>query len=240
MSDLPTATLVLLELIVLLRGRNSRSACVAGLLAGALVWIRIPNLLLVIAGLAALTARPNWRKRAAVYSLGALVGPVLLGLWQYQTFGSPFTTGYANVPLDPHTHAGVGAFFRLQYVLGQPLGRSGLSWRWDWPNALLYLLTLLGFRFWITWPGLSLVGLIAALRFAPEQGERGMIGRFAIVALMVTLATYLPYFWQSVRFIFVPAVLLNTVAAAVLLPWFMELWGRWKVRIGLLERRCRR
>jgi 4-amino-4-deoxy-L-arabinose transferase-like glycosyltransferase len=233
MSDLPTATLVLLELVLLILARTPRATLLAGLLAGALVWIRIPNLLLVLAGLASLTARPNWRRLAAAYSAGALLGPLLLGLWQYRTFGSPFTTGYANMLVDAHIKEGVGSFFRLQYILGQPVGRSGLSWNLDWSNALLYPLTLLGFKLWITWPGLAVLGCIAALRFIPCAGERGMAGRFTMVALLVTLATYLPYFWQAVRFLLVPAVLLNTLAAAMLISWLFRFLERRNLRLDI-------
>lgn len=122
---------------------------------------------------------------------------------------------------------------------GQPVGRSGFSWNWNWSNALLYPLTLLGFKLWITWPGLAILGFIAALRFVPRTGERGMAGRFTITALVVTLATYLSYFWQAVRFLLVPTVLLNTVAAAVLIPWLLRLLERSNIRIELLHSRYR-
>jgi hypothetical protein len=218
MSDLPTATLVMLELLVLIVGRTARSALLAGLLAGALVWIRLPNLVLLLAGLAGLTAMPD-RRRAVAFLGGALLFPVLLGLWQFTTFGSPLTTGYEALHIGPNAHSSVASLFRWQYVFGQPFGRSGLAWNWNWSNALLYPLTLLGFKFWLALPGVGLLGLFAALSFARQTGERGVAGRFTIVALIATMAIYLPYFWQSVRFMLVPAVLLNMLTAVVVAPW---------------------
>jgi 4-amino-4-deoxy-L-arabinose transferase-like glycosyltransferase len=220
MSDLPTATLLMAEALVLVHVRSPRAALMAGLLAGALVWIRTPNLVLIFAGLAGITALPDRRRLVGAFIAGALLLPGLLVLWQLATYGSPWTTGYGAVfagaqHLDKPQ---VTSLFRLQYVFGEPLGRSGLSRELIWSNARLYALGLAGYRFWICLPGVSLIGLFAALRYAPRRDERGAMGRFAIAVLLATLATYLPYDWQDVRYMFGPAVLLNTLAAVALAP----------------------
>ncbi len=227
MSDLPTTTLVLLELAILVGGRSHKTALLAGLLAGGLVWIRIPNLFLLGAGLAALSALPEARRRAVLYVAGALPLLVLLGLWQNVTYGSPWTTGYAVLHTGPTAHSGISSLFRMQYMVGQPFGRSGLSWRFHWPNALLYLLTFLGFKFWSALPGACAAGLGCAILSMRRTGARGAVSRFTIVALIATLAVYLPYYWQAVRFLLVPATLLNLMAGVAMTQWLAPRVSRW-------------
>ncbi len=227
MSDLPTATLILLELAVLVTGRSPASTLFAGLLAGGLVWIRLPTLLLLAAGLAALSTLPDARHRAVYYAAGALLLVALLGLWQQATYGSPWTTGYAALHTGPTAGSGLSSFFRPRYVVGQPAGRSGLSWRWHWSNALLYVVALLGFKLWIALPGAGVLGLGWTIRHLREGGTRGAVCRFTLVTFVVTLALYLPYFWQAVRFLLVPATLLNLMAGVAAAQWLVPRAARW-------------
>lgn len=93
MSDLPAAALAVLEVLLLATG-GWRRALVAGAIAGALVWVRLASVPLIVAGVVGLTAYPQWRRLAVWYAVGALPALVALAAWQAATFGSPVMTSY--------------------------------------------------------------------------------------------------------------------------------------------------
>jgi hypothetical protein len=222
MSDLPAAAILVVEVALLVYARRARHYVVAGIVAGALVWIRLPLLALTLAGLVSLSAVRTSRRAAAWYLCGAVPLIMLLGLWQFVTFGSPFVSSYQAAGAAPDGSTNIGALFSLQYALGEPWNEP---WRYtgpldklaDWglPNALLYPLLLLGADGYLLRPGVGLVGLVALAGLALQRGSAGVFGRFGLTAVAATLAVYVPYFYQDARFIIAPAALLAIGAAAL-------------------------
>jgi hypothetical protein len=225
MSDLPSVMLAMLEVAVLALGGRPATSLVAGLLAGALIWIRPATAVLLSAGMAGISARGERWRRAALYLTGALPPVVLLGVWQFAMFGSPLTTSYQAAGASPSRSGALGSFFSLHYVL-QPYQRDPHPLGWQLPNVLLYPLELLGADFFVSLPGVGLLGLVAALRFGRKAGALGVVGRFGLAAVAATLLVYVPYFWQSARFMMVPAAIVNLAAAVHLAGWLAKVSPR--------------
>jgi hypothetical protein len=221
MSDLPAAALLLLEAAVLAFGQGGRSAWLAGTIGGFLPWIRISALPLLVAGLVALTAYGSWRRSAALYVAGAALPIVGLGLWQLVTFGSPLTTTYQAATVAAGGSQDLSLYLAPKYVLGVPMGRDawvlgGSASEWQVPNLVLYPLQLAGADTFLTWPGVGLLGLAGLAHAMRQRGAPGAIGRFAIATVLLVLALYLPYFWQSGRFMLPASVFLTLGAAAAI------------------------
>jgi hypothetical protein len=221
MSDLPAVTLAVLEVALLALGHGPLAWAAAGVLGGALGWVRPANVLLLLAGLAGLTACAAPRRAAAWYALGAAPLLLLLGAWQQATFGSPLRTGYQAGAWAPGGSADLGAFFSLRYVLGPPAmyghwSLGGALQDRGLPNGLCYPLQLLGLDGFLLFPGVAFLGLVALARYARRPGSLGVLGRFGLAALVLSLVTYLPYFYQSGRFLMLPAALLGLGAAVLL------------------------
>jgi hypothetical protein len=140
-------------------------------------------------------------------------------------FGSPLTTSYQAAGASPSHSGALDSFFSLHYAL-HPYQRDPHPLGWQLPNVLLYPLELLGADFFVSLPGVGLLGLIAALRFARQAGALGVVGRFGLAAVAATLVVYVPYFWQSARFVMVPAAILNLVAAVRLAGWLADISPR--------------
>jgi hypothetical protein len=224
MTEAPAAALALLMVWLLMRG-GARAAGAAGLLAGLQVWLRPANGVLLLAGLAAISARCNWRQRAVRFLAGA--APLLLGLalWQWAVWGSPLTTGYQVAGVGAEGGRGVGSLFGLRFVLAPTHARSGpvIGCRVEWPNAGAYAAMLAGYGGCLSWPGVGVLGVAAPWVFLRRPGPLGAWARFAAASMLATLAVYLPYFFQDSRFLVVPAVLGN-VGAAVLLAVGSKRW----------------
>lgn len=126
MGDVPSATLAVLEVLLLLRAGGRGSVAAAGIIGAALVWIRPTNAILLLAGMAALTAQPQLRRRLIAYVAGATPLLGLLALWQTHLFGSPFATGYQITGATPNGDTMLGAFFRpaISWVCPRPLAMS--------------------------------------------------------------------------------------------------------------------
>lgn len=221
MSDLPSAALVLLELALLALGRRVTSTVIAGILAGGLVWIRLAAAPLLFAGLLGLTARPSWRRNATCYIVGAVIPLAGLGAWQLATFGSPVITSYQAAGAGAGGQHTFGSFFSSTYLLGQPEWRDsellgGEARIWRLPNLAMYPLQLAGADGFLSLPGVGLLGFAGLARYAKQSGPTGVIGRFALLAVLLMLVTYLPYFYQSARFLLPASVLLAVAAAALL------------------------
>jgi hypothetical protein len=220
MSDLPTAALVMLELAMLMLLSGPASLFLAGLLAGSLAWMRIAAWPLVLAGLVATTARADDRRGRALYVVGALLPLLALGLWQFATFGSPLITTYQAAGATPEGDSALSSFFSTRYAFGPPafgdgtyLGGDGRGW--NVANAIFYPLQLLGMDGFVALPGLGLVALLGLAWFARERGPSGVFGRFGLATILVTLGVYIPYFWQSGRFVLVASPLFAVATAAL-------------------------
>ena len=55
---------------------------------------------------------------------------------------------------------------------------------------------------------------IVPLYYARQRGAPGVVGRFGLSTVALTLLTYLPYYWQSGRYLLAPSALLGVAAAA--------------------------
>lgn len=213
MSDIPATTLGVLQLVVLARGRTAWSALAAGLLAGALIWVRPATVVLGLAALGGLTALTGWRRLAACYAIGLCLPLAALGAWQWLTYGSPLTSGYEA--------AWAVAPFSPQYVVGPPWKSDswdlgGEAATWNLPNGLVYPLQLLGTDAFLSLPGVGMVGLVGLVRLAQRRGPAGVVGRFGLLSVPLTLAVCVPYYWQSARFLLLPGALLGLAAATLL------------------------
>jgi hypothetical protein len=173
------------------------------------------NVVLIVAGLAGLTAQPNWRRRAMLYLAGAVPLLFLLIGWQALMFGSPFTASYQAAGASPGGGHELHAFFTLKYVLGPPVNVNN-AYSWRLPSILYYPLAICGVDGFLSVPGVGLLGLITLCRSVRWTGVQGMVSRFGMGALLGTFVAYLPYFQQDPRFLIVPAVFCNIAAAVAL------------------------
>ena len=217
LTDLVVAALVLSQAVTLAFASGRAAAVLSGLLGGFLVWVRLASIPLAVAGLAGARGR-----RAAVwYVVGALPLLVLLPVWQWWVYGSPTTTGYLAVGAGPNGDGSMGSLFSLAYVLGPPVAadgpvHGGAAREWELPNLPFYALELLGADSFLFRPGVGLIGLVAAVVYATREPPLGAIARSALACTVATVAIYLPYFYQSGRFLAAPAALLAVLAAVAL------------------------
>jgi hypothetical protein len=219
LTDLPQAALAVCIAALLMFGRGRPALLAAGVLSGALVWVRLASIPLLVAGVLALTARSDWRRAAAVYLTASMPLVFLLGLWQWATYGSPFTTGYQVVGAGPDGNGSFGSLFSVAYMLGPPAAvdgpvHGGAARIWELPNLVFYGLELLGADSFLSRPGVGALGLFALIVFARDTGARGVLGRFGLALTAGTLGVYVPYFYQSGRFLMAPAAILAIAAAA--------------------------
>jgi hypothetical protein len=217
MSDLPAGLFVVMQVPALMIA-TPWALALAGFLGGALAWIRPAMVLLVLAGLCAITAHQNWRGRVLWYLLGALIPIVGLGWWQLATFGSPLVTSYQAARANPAGSSDMTAFFSLRYVLGEPYHQDGPLFggsaaQWGLPNGLTYPLQLLGLDGYVTLPGLGLIGVFTAIKSCRGAGHRGTFARFVLATAVITLCIYVPYYWQSARYLIAPGLLLSIAGA---------------------------
>lgn len=219
MSDVPSTTIALAEVALLSVGSGRSSAVGAGVLAGALVWVRPGSLVLVLAAAAGLSATSSWKLRLGWYAAGAALPVLLLAVWQSSAFGSPFVTSYQATGASGNGSADLSSFFSWAYVFGPPWNTYGVGTE---ANAFVYARALLGFDNPETLPGIGLLGLVGAALLARRSGAVGCFGRFTLAANVLTLLLYVPYFFRDVRFLMIP-VTLNDIAAAVMLARAMSL-----------------
>jgi hypothetical protein len=217
MADLPAAAVGLAQLALLMSTRSPLTAVGAGLLAGAAVWIRPANVVFALAGLGALTAHDHRRRFVRGYLVG-LAGPLIaLGVWQWITFGSPLVTSYQAAGAGRNGQVTLGGFFSPEFVLAPPQAAEseGLRGTASGPSLIRYPMQLMGIDCFLSLPGVGLVGMLAAVYFARQRGATGVLGRFTLLAMAGMLLVYLPYYWQSGRFLYPVAMLLNTNAAVL-------------------------
>jgi hypothetical protein len=236
MSDAFAAALSVAALARVYRPSTPRLAG-AGLLAGALILVRLSGVLTLAALLAAtLTGAGRRLDRRGLLTLAAagLLGVALLGAQQWWTFGNPLMTGYQywlpeirtfglDYPLDPETRRdGSG-------IVADSL--DGLLSRWACPcpeddplfafrAVTFYPLVLLGL-FWIFVPPLATVpGLVEVWRRRHEPGPA-----YVLWLTILTVLFHLFYFYVAARFVAGPATLLAIYSGAVVARW-AERWAR--------------
>src|SRR5262249_17854713 len=90
----------------------------------------------------------------------------------------------------------------------------------DLPNAPRYARWLVGEDAYLTLPGVGLIGLIAMALGLRSRGENGVLARFGVWLTVLTLAVYVPYFWQGARFLLGVAAVLNLAAGIAILDAF--------------------
>jgi hypothetical protein len=163
----------------------------------------------------ALTARPSRHRHLIAFVIGAAVPLLALAAWQWAALGSPLTPTYGSSQ----------ASFGLQYVLGQPLGNEGDLIDQHQSNLIAYLRALFVSDAALLAPWEGALGLLTLLGLARLDGTSGSLGRFGITAVVLTFLTYLAYFWQSPRFMLLPAILC-TIGIAVT----FERMLRWATR----------
>jgi hypothetical protein len=230
MSDaLVTAVTVLLA--GLLRQRQVIGAVA---LAGGLAVLRLSAALAVPAALLALPV--GVARRAAVWSAPGLL---VLGVFQWLTFGSPVRTGYDYWLPDLKT-------FDAAYTLERPMGDTptmvgdalngqllgGLCPCADeggpltqLPNVLFYPAVIFG-PFWVFAPPLvALVGLAYAFRCWRQPAAR-----FTLLLTVLTWALLSVYVFQAARLVAAPAVLLTIYAAVAAARGLEAMTFRWPWR----------
>ena len=222
MSDGFAAGLTLL-LIPLLRRPTPKRIASAGALSGALVAVRLPMLVNLVALLIVLPRA--LRKRLLLFAAPPLAA---LGLFNWLTYGGPFRTGY------DYWRPGL-TDFALSFALTLPQQKDGpwlvadvlngqlLRWLCPCPfggpqaamsNLSFYPSVLLGL-FWIFVP--PLIPFIGLLYCWLRRREPAVRFAFWLTALSLLLFTF--YFYQGARFMAAPATLLGVFAAAQLAGW---------------------
>lgn len=210
-------------LVVLLHRLTPARVSLAGGIAGALVSVRLPLVLNLVALFLALPGK--WRMRLA---LSASPPVAALSIWQWTTFGSPFKTGYDYWMPDlkpfgwpyalmspprgdgPWIFADVLNGFLAQWSCPCPLGGAQAAL----PNVLFYPVALLGF-FWVYAPPfITAFGMFSAWRRRDRTPAR-----FALWLTALSFAFFCFYHYQGVRFMAAPATLLTVFASVMLAGW---------------------
>lgn len=209
--------------IALLQHPTPKRISVAGALAGALVAIRLPMVLNLIALLIVLP----WalRKWLLLFSAPPLTA---VGLFNWLTFGSPFRTGYDYwLPGLKHFSLSFALASPIQgdgpWVVADALGGLLLSWICPCPdggpqagmsNLSYYPSVLLGL-FWIYVPPLlPVIGLLYGW-----EHRRALAVRFTFWLTALSLLLFTFYFYQGARFMAGPVTLLAVFASAKLAEW---------------------
>jgi len=217
MSDAFAAGMTVL-FIPLLHRLSMRRVALAGMLAGALIAVRLPMALNLAALLIVL---PSWTYRRNLI-LFALPFVAALGLYNSVTFGSPLRTGYSYWMPELKNFAwsyGVALLPNRDgpWVVADAL--NGLLWQWvcpcsiggpqaALPNILFYPAILLG-TFWIFAPPfVTLLGLVYVWTERRETATK-----FTLWLTLMSLMLYTFYFHQGTRFMAAPATLLLIYAA---------------------------
>lgn len=229
MSDALGAALTVL-FILLVRRSSKLSVSVAGSLAGALIALRLPLLVNLVALLIVLPGMA-WRLRAFLFASPPMA---LLGFYNWWTFGSPFKTGYSYWLPDLKSFSWSYAFVSPPqgdgpWIIADAL--KGLLMQWVCPcpvggpqasisNIFFYPLVLSGI-FWTFAPPLAtLCGL-----FYLWRQRRDAVSQFTILVIGLSLLLFTFYFHQGTRFMAAPATLLVVFSALNLARWLESQTG---------------
>ncbi len=210
--------------LALVKRQGPFAAYAAGFLAGYGVLVRVNGFVVVACLLLVLGGRDRTRAIAA-----AAPSVVALFTYQWVAFGRPWRTGYGYwVPQVKE--------FALAYVTQHPILADGLfadrlnnaSANWAChvischgatgagalPNWLYYILTTSGLTWVFAPPLVPLVGLVVAIQWRREPHAR-----FVLLVTGLTFAFYLPYAFQSARFMAAPVLMLVVLACAGFVGW---------------------
>ncbi len=222
MSDALGAAGTALFILLLSRFSTSRVS-IAGALAGAMVAVRLPLLINLVALVIVLPKR--WRIRAFLCASPMLAA---LGLFNWRTFGSPFRTGYsywlpglksfawsyafASPPRGdgPWIVADVLNGLLMQWVCPCPIGGSQAAIR----NIFFYPSVLLGLFWTFAPPLITLCGIFYLWKHRHEAAAN-----FTLWVTGLSLLLFTFYFHQGTRFMAGPATLLLIFSAVSLAQW---------------------
>lgn len=232
MSDAFAAALTV-AMLPLVHVPTTRRLLLAGLVAAALLLVRLSGILTIVAALAAVVPHVGWRGRTVLLAGGAL-GVALLGLQQWWTFGNPLMTGYQyalpevrtfglDYPFDPDQRRdGSG-------VVADSLDGALLRWvcpcpeddpLFAFPGLPLYVLVILGL-FWIFVPPLTTIpGLLEIWERRREPGPT-----FVLWLTILTVIFHVFYWYLGARFVAGPVTLLAIYTGA----WVARRVARWEV-----------
>ena len=223
MSD-PLAALLAVLCVPLLSLRKPWAIYLLGLVAGYSVVVRVSGLVIVIAVLIVVS---GWdRLRAAT---AAALPVVLLGIYNWTTFGEPWSTGYGYWLKDirqysvsyifkhPWSNYGEEPYyfselrhFHVDLVANTHAGVIGLL-----ANVWFYPLIVIGVSAVFGPPLVTLVGLIAVVR-----RWRWRSSRFTLVLIVLTVLVFLPNLGQDPRYMAgTDMVLLAWAGAAAVFFW---------------------
>lgn len=223
LSDAFAAALAL-AVFALLNRPGPWTIGVAGFLAGYGVLVRASGIVVLVALLIVL------RGRDRLVALGAAVPAVLtLAAFQWVAFGRPWRTGYgywlpgfkqfgltylgshptlSDGPLYPDRLHNLVATWTCHVVSCHGTPTRGL------PNWLFYPMALAGTSWVFAPPLLSAVGIVVAIRW-----WRRPVAQFALLVSALTLVLYVPYWYQGIRFVATPVLMLVVLACAGLVRW---------------------
>ena len=237
LSDAFAAGLAM-AVLALLKRRTPTAIYLAGFLAGYGVLVRASGFVVLACLLIVLRGRD--RLRALATALPSLLG---LGAYQWATFGKPWRTGYGYwMPGQK--------LFSLSYVTQHPLEHDrnlfpdqlhnlaarvachvischGANPGGALPNWLFYVMLLIGLIWVFVPPIVPLVGIVVGCRWWPQP-----VAQFILLVTVLTMAFYLPYFYQGARFMAVPVLMLTVLACAGVVQW-AERRKWWREAVGL-------
>jgi hypothetical protein len=165
---------------------------------------------------------------ASQITAAALLPIGLLLLWQMLTYGSPLVSGYQAAGAAPTGNGEIAEFFSPNYITGLPMRTDTLRGSEDLPNLPRYLLWLAGDGLYLALPGVALAGAAWQVRFARRPGRDGAVARYGLCIAFLTLAVYIPYFWQGARFLLGAAALLNLAGALAVIDVYDLLVSRYQ------------
>ena len=227
MSD-PLGALLVVVCVPLMRVRGTWATYLVGFLAGFGVVVRDSGLIVVVCLL--IVAQGKGRLRVALGAVGPIVG---LALYNRSTFGAPWASGYSYW-LGPFRE------YSLSYVFKHPwptvnvgLYQSSLSLFHlaaqsstgpigPLPNLVFYPLILLGFSTVYGVPGLTLIGLVTAIRSWKRPQAR-----FTVLVACGSVVFYIPNFGQDTRLLAGPCILLTAWGAVGLVGITRAVWNRY-------------
>lgn len=216
LSDAFGATLAV-ALLPLVKRRSPTAVYAAGVVAGYGVVVRNSGVVVLACLLIVLSHRDRVR-----VLIGAAPPVAGLAIYQWSAFGRPWSTGYSY--WLPQVRAFSPGFITKHPPRGDTIfldavhpGLVSLSCRvscarvgmiGSLPSWLFYPMAVIGFFGIFSPPFVSVIGLVSAARSWREP-----VARLVLLTSIVTVLFFLPYFFQSGRFMAAPAMMLVVYAA---------------------------